>query len=93
VAATHSLDTSLIVTRADHGQGFEVIHASMAHPDRDPTYEELAWLHDVVFGNGWAYQCFAPPTLHVNIHTHALHLWGRTDGEPMLPNFGEFGTI
>ena len=84
--------TSIIVTRADHGEG-DIVHASVAHPKVDPTYAELAWLHDIVFGDGWAYQCFAPSTLHVNIHEHALHLWGRDDGEPMLPNFGILGTI
>jgi hypothetical protein len=36
---------------------------------------------------------FAPPSEHVNIHDHALHLWGRLDGARVLPDFGRFGTI
>jgi hypothetical protein len=36
---------------------------------------------------------FAPPAEHVNIHERALHLWGRVDGSPVMPNFGVYGTI
>lgn len=78
---------SIIVTRADHIDGFEVCHASIAWPDRDPSYRDLVMLHRAVFGDGWAYQVFAPASEHINIHEHALHLWGRADGEPMLPDF------
>ena len=46
-----------------------------------------------VFAPGFAYQVFAPPTRHVNIHEHALHLWGRVDGKSITPDFGAFGTI
>jgi hypothetical protein len=46
-----------------------------------------------VFGHGWSYQVFAPPSQHVNIHEHALHLWGRVDGTNVLPSFGVLGTI
>lgn len=84
--------TSVIVTVAPR-DGIEWLHASIAHPDRDPTYSELAILHRVAFPDGWSYQVFAPKHSHVNIHEHALHLWGRFDGERLMPNFGEFGTI
>lgn len=85
-------DGSVIVTRADYG-GVEWTHASIAHPAVMPTYDELCWLHRVVFGDGWSYQVFAPPENHVNIHGFALHLWGRTDGRAALPNFGARGSI
>lgn len=50
--------------------------------------------HAAVWGeSGWAYQCFAPAVDHVNIHEHALHLWGLLSGEPLLPNFGASGSI
>jgi hypothetical protein len=45
----------------------------------------------VVFGDRWAYQVFAPPADHINLHNFALHLWGRLDGKPVLPDF-TFGT-
>ncbi|TQK29408.1 hypothetical protein [Arthrobacter sp. SLBN-53] len=58
-----------------------------------PTYDELGRLHRAAFGDGYAYQVFAPAAQHVNIHQNALHLWGRADGPPCLPEFGLFGTI
>lgn len=78
---------SIIVTQADHDD-VEWIHASIALVDRDPTYAELALLARAVFGRRrWSYQVFAPETEHVNIHQHALHVWGRVDGKPVLPDF------
>lgn len=69
------------------------VHASMGIEGRVPTYEELVLLHKAVFGDKWAYQVFAPPADHVNIHPNVLHLWGRLDGEPAMPNFGALGLI
>lgn len=73
----------------------EWLHASYARHDRRmPSYEELQALHKAVFGDGWAYQAFAPSGSHVNIHDSALHLWGRTDGAPAIPDFvGTSGTV
>lgn len=83
---------SVIVTRADV-DGTEWVHASIAFADRMPTYDDLAKLYTAVFAAGWAYQVFAPPEHHVNIHEHALHLWGRDDGRPQLPMFAAGGSI
>ena len=69
----------------------EFIHASIARPQM-PTYEDLVLLHKAVFP-GFAYQVFAPPASHVNIHATALHLWGRLDGKPWIPDFGQGGSI
>jgi len=76
---------SVIVSCADH-DGDEWVHASLAGTET-PTYVELTWLHRAVFRDGYAYQVFAPRDKHVNIHEHALHLWGRLDGTPALPEF------
>lgn len=83
---------SLIVSRATI-EHVEWVHASIAYADRMPTYDDLVQLHRAVFPGGWAYQVFAPPEHHVNIHEHALHLWSRADGRPALPNFGAGGSI
>ncbi|MFJ8966076.1 hypothetical protein ACIRG5_42470 [Lentzea sp. NPDC102401] len=70
------------------------IHASISRASGLPTYEDLGILHRAVWGTtGTAYQCFVPPTKHINIHARALHLWGRADGTNALPDFGKFGTI
>lgn len=73
--------------------GIEWVHASIAFADKMPTYEAMRDLHTAVFPDGWAYEVFAPPEHHVNIHDYARHLWGRLDGQPVLPNFGRFGSI
>jgi hypothetical protein len=76
---------SIIITQAEH-DGVEWIHASIAYVDRDPTYLELAALHRAVFGRKrFSYQAFAPESEHVNIHEHALHLWGTVDGARLTP--------
>ena len=70
------------------------IHASISRTSGIPGYDDLVLLHRAVWGvTGHAYQCFVPPTEHVNIHARALHLWGRADGTRVLPDFGRFGSI
>lgn len=82
----------VIVSEADF-DGSTWIHASISHQDVMPSYDELTVLHQAVFPDGFAFQVFAPPTEHVNIHPFALHLWGRADGKSPLPHFGQFGSI
>jgi hypothetical protein len=85
---------SIVMTCHTHDDGDEWIHASIAWADHMPTYTDLTLLHRAVFGDRWAYQIFAPTAEHVNIHNYALHLWGRHDGKPGLPNFTQgVGTI
>lgn len=85
---------SVIVTAATWSDGNDWIHASIAARDAMPTYDDLQLLYRAVWGvTGWAYQVFAPLEHHINIHRHALHLWGRADGAPVMPNFGALGTI
>jgi hypothetical protein len=83
---------SVIVSVADFN-GADWVHASIARTGQMPTYDDLCKLHRAVFGTGYAYQVFAPPADHINIHEYALHLWGRADGAAALPNFGVSGSI
>lgn len=81
----------IIVTCSDHpDMDVEFVHASISRPEM-PTYEDLKMLHAAVWPNGHAYQVFVPESEHVNIHEHALHLWGAVDGRPMLPDFSMGG--
>lgn len=93
----HDIPGSIIVTQADTmHDGIDYLHASIAYDDQNimPTYEDLAVLHHAVFGRKrWSYQVFAPQTKHISIRDNALHLWGRADGQSMLPNFGWKGSI
>lgn len=67
----------------------EWIHASISRRNCMPTYEDLSMMHKAVFTDGFSYQVFAPPSKHINIHKYALHLWGRVDGQPQVPDFVE----
>jgi len=84
--------SSVIVSCADH-DGHDWVHASIARLAM-PTYDDLVTLHAAAWPRGgYAYQVFAPPDRHVNIHARALHLWGRRDGTNALPDFAPYGSI
>ena len=66
-------------------------HASISRVEQVPSYDDLVTLHRSVWGRGgWSYQYFVPEAKHVNFHPHVLHLWGRLDGSPVLPDFVDF---
>jgi len=81
---------SVIVSCGPH-DGRDWVHASIARTTAMPSYADLKLLHHAVFGDGYAYQVFAPADRHVNIHNFALHLFGRLDGAAALPDF-TYGT-
>lgn len=84
---------SVIVSVADF-DGHEWIHASISARVTTPSYTDLKILHAAVFENRFAFQVFAPSEQHINIHSNALHLWGRLDGQSPLPEFGKvYGSI
>jgi hypothetical protein len=70
------------------------LHVSLSWISRIPGYEELALLHESVFGpTRTSYQVFAAQDRHVNFHPNALHLWGLASGEQALPDFGKYGLV
>lgn len=67
------------------------IHASVANAEFDPSYIDLAVLHRAAFGDDkYAYQLFVPRSYHYTFHQHALHLWGRADGQALTPEFTDY---
>ena len=82
----------IIITDAEMPDGVEWRHASISRKDKMPTYDDLVLLYEVAYPGGYAYQCFVPPSEHINIHPRALHLWGRADGSRALHDFTEGGT-
>jgi hypothetical protein len=101
-----ALTGSLIATQTNHPQAAdplaEWLHASLAWEAEMPSYADLVLLHRAVFGRKrYAYQVFAPQHKHINgsvrdglpAHEHALHLWGKVNGTPVLPEFGWLGHI
>ena len=89
-------DRTVIVSYdPDSEPGVGWVHASISYHQewRNPGYNDLKQLHAAVFPDGHAYQCFVPPAQHINIRSNVLHLFGRLDGAPVLPDFGRMGTI
>src|SRR6266498_2957775 len=67
-----------------------MVHASIAHPDRLPTWDELKSVKAALIGpDRFAYLIFPPSWQYVNIHNFALHLWARWDSGDgaALPDF------
>lgn len=82
----------IYVTQSDVSDDHTVewLHASISFPDKVPEYADMAILHRAVFGRKrYSYQLFVPESSHINIHPNALHLWGRADGKPVMPDFGQ----
>jgi hypothetical protein len=76
------------VSARPRGDGVPWLHASISRRLKMPDYLDLKLLHRAVFGDGaHAYQVFVPRAEHVNDHEFCLHLFGRLDGAPVLPDF------
>lgn len=97
LAFFHGLDDLKMAVNAFRWDQALWIHASISHPTRLPSYEELCHLKADVFGDdGIAAQMFPTKALHVNIHPNCLHLWGpryAKDWPKQMPLFGQEGTI
>lgn len=80
--------TKSIIASCAWMDGVEWIHASIAYNDGTiPTNDDMQMLHAAIFGEGYAYQVF--PVFEEG----ALHLFGRSDGRPVLPEFGGQGAL
>lgn len=93
-----SADAAKRIIVSYHGvlDGHEWLHASISlrWGQGVPSYADMQQLHRAVWGEGgWSYEVHAPASDHVNIHPRALHLWGRLDGQPALPDFAPGGSI
>lgn len=65
-------DCSVLVTRE-----FGKLHASIAHPRRDPSWNEIRAARDAFFPRGCGVVQIIPgkDDLYVNAHAHCFHLW------------------
>lgn len=77
-----------VVVSAEVRGGVEYLRASIStHGDQAamPTLGDLTLLHHAVFAPGYSYQAFPPPLSRRFPLPTSLHLYGRLDGEPVLP--------
>src|SRR5690606_32119583 len=69
---------------ASAGGGWE--HVSVSHPDRCPTWDEMAQVKQLFWAPDDAVmQLHVPVRDHINVHPFCLHLWRPLDAEIPLP--------
>lgn len=81
----HDRRSLLVILSYDPDDRVEAwIHASISHPKRTPTYDELAEMKRLFIGDEHtAYQIFPVREEHVNLHEHCLHLWSPVGHDPL----------
>ena len=66
--------TQIFQVIASWGEGWDHVSISLEH--RTPTWSEMDYLKNLIFGpDQLVIQYHVPRKDHVNIHTHYLHLW------------------
>jgi hypothetical protein len=72
----------LIIVGTSHGWD----HVSVSRRDRTPTWEEMERVKRWLFENNeTAMQLHVPPSDHINVHGHALHIWRPQNTEIPRP--------
>lgn len=68
-----------LIVVAGSGLGWD--HVSVSLRNRVPTWAEMEQIKRLFFEPGeTAMQLHVPPSEHINLHQHALHLWRPNDG-------------
>jgi hypothetical protein len=63
-------------------------HVSVSRRDRCPTWAEMEHIKRRFFHDDeTAFELHVPPSEHINMHSHCLHMWRPCDGSiPMPPS-------
>lgn len=73
---TSSQPSTVMIISVDRSDRHnDLIHVSLSHPDRDPTWETLKALKQVVFGDTDAMIVLPSAEYYVNVHRHCFHIW------------------
>lgn len=61
-------------------------HVSVSLRHRCPTWAELEFVKRTFWAEDeWALQLHVPPSRHINVHPHVLHLWRPVCDLPVPP--------
>lgn len=82
-----SIDGAQITIIASVGEGWD--HVSASRVDRCPTWEEMEQIKRMFFRDDeCAFQLHVPPSDHISVHPHCLHIWRPVNGKfPMPPSW------
>lgn len=73
---------TVIFSRELREDGKEQLHASISHPFRIPTFEEVKYMRYKLFPNNMKVAMIFPPKEeYVNLEPHTLHLFQMMEGE------------
>lgn len=65
-------------------EGWE--HVSVSMQSRAPNWQEMCFVKDLCWNDDELVMQFHPPkALHIDIHSHCLHLWRPQNGHVVLP--------
>lgn len=74
----------LLAVVASSGEGWD--HVSVSLPNRCPNWPEMEHVKRLFFRDDeTAMQLHVPPSEHISIHPHCLHLWRPTAGDIPRP--------
>lgn len=86
--ATWRRQDALVFLEPEHHDGADWWHLSMSKPKALPTWGELCRAKDLWLGPAaHAVQVLSAADEHVSVHPFCLHLWARTDGSRIVPDF------
>jgi hypothetical protein len=72
---------------AASGEGWD--HVSVSTPHRCPSWDEMEHIKRLFFNdNEVAMQLHVPPTDHISVHPHCLHIWRPHGVDIPLPPKG-----
>jgi hypothetical protein len=78
------IDKSGLRVVASSGEGWD--HVSVSRVNRCPNWQEMEYVKRMFFrDNETAMQLHVPPSDHLNLHPHCLHLWRPLDQEIPRP--------
>lgn len=85
VASASRVGTELSIM-VGNGEGWD--HVSVSTPLRAPTWAEMEQVKRLFFRDDEAaMQLHVPPTDHISVHPHCLHIWRPHDGLPLPPKW------
>lgn len=73
------IDSAPMRVVASTGEGWD--HVSVSRKNRCPNWPEMEYAKRLFFGEDeTAMQLHVPPSEHLSLHPHCLHLWRPNDG-------------
>jgi len=84
VASYRWKDLVIIKSKDNTPKWGELLHISVSHRERHPTWEELLALKEYFFGDEDTMMVMPKKECYVNVHTHCFHIWKTPESWDLL---------